>query len=364
MNQNSDQSEIFAPLESLEGLAQRKNSNFYLKKEKYDPHLEVQGHRGAGPKHNTLEAFQMAIDFGLDTVELDVWLSNDNQLAVYHGEGDHGLIDYMGGKVQVVSLNMEQIQNLNFYHQKKSQAQTLKVMSDADNCTQQLDQNSSLLSNESLKQQQQNQFLTEEEEQQEQLHIKTRVPSLREVLMLCKDKIRCNIELKGGQDEKLLVYQVLDLVKELEMQDQIELSSFQHRYYDLAVSYINEKKLEQVLEENSEAQQIQEIKYPKFGFLVEFPKDIEQEFIQKFQNQQYNKSVGNTINFPGEFLENENAVENLKTLKNQFGLNLTTWFSYDKKESKEIYDNLRNIGVNCIITNEPELINQYRTFQE
>lgn len=46
----------------------------------------IEGHRGfgVGPEENTLPAFQKAIDLGLDSIELDVWLSKDDVLVVLH----------------------------------------------------------------------------------------------------------------------------------------------------------------------------------------------------------------------------------------------------------------------------------------
>jgi glycerophosphoryl diester phosphodiesterase len=44
--------------------------------------------------------------------------------------------------------------------------------------------------------------------------IKTRIPELTEVFHLCKDKIKVNVELKGGKDDNLLVKKVIDLAFE------------------------------------------------------------------------------------------------------------------------------------------------------
>lgn len=41
--------------------------------------LIIEGHRGAGAFacHNTINSFKKSIDLGLDSIELDVWLSKD-----------------------------------------------------------------------------------------------------------------------------------------------------------------------------------------------------------------------------------------------------------------------------------------------
>src|SRR2546427_7611432 len=46
------------------------------------------GHRGASAlaPENTLRSIELAIDFGLDLVEVDVYLSRDGELVVIHDE--------------------------------------------------------------------------------------------------------------------------------------------------------------------------------------------------------------------------------------------------------------------------------------
>lgn len=48
--------------------------------------IEVQGHRGArgSRPENTLPAFQFALENGVDTLELDIQVSSDNQLVISH----------------------------------------------------------------------------------------------------------------------------------------------------------------------------------------------------------------------------------------------------------------------------------------
>lgn len=51
-----------------------------------NPHIEVQGHRGArgSRPENTLPAFEFAIENGVDTLELDIAVSKDGQLVISH----------------------------------------------------------------------------------------------------------------------------------------------------------------------------------------------------------------------------------------------------------------------------------------
>ena len=48
--------------------------------------IQVCAHRGVSSDHreNTLEAFHAAVQQEADSIELDVWLTKDNQLAIHH----------------------------------------------------------------------------------------------------------------------------------------------------------------------------------------------------------------------------------------------------------------------------------------
>ena len=48
--------------------------------------LEIQGHRGARGQYpeNTLPGFMAAIEGGVDTLELDLMMTGDNQIVIYH----------------------------------------------------------------------------------------------------------------------------------------------------------------------------------------------------------------------------------------------------------------------------------------
>ena len=52
----------------------------------------IESHRGINREifENTLEAFYRAINYGIESLETDVWLSKDNVLVIYHGFGDKG----------------------------------------------------------------------------------------------------------------------------------------------------------------------------------------------------------------------------------------------------------------------------------
>ncbi len=63
--------------------------------------LEIQGHRGARGQfpENTLPAFMAAIEGGADTLELDLMLSSDNTIVIYHDFAlNSQLCTYLNGK--------------------------------------------------------------------------------------------------------------------------------------------------------------------------------------------------------------------------------------------------------------------------
>ena len=68
------------------------------------------GHRGAPTlaPENTLLSFQEAINNNMDGIELDVQLSKDRKLIIYHDE----YIDYNGTKSKISNLLLEQIQEI------------------------------------------------------------------------------------------------------------------------------------------------------------------------------------------------------------------------------------------------------------
>src|SRR5438105_7325964 len=66
------------------------------------------GHRGASAlaPENTLRAFELAIEHGLDMAELDVHLSRDGQLMVIH---DAGLARVAGRAERVADVSADEL---------------------------------------------------------------------------------------------------------------------------------------------------------------------------------------------------------------------------------------------------------------
>lgn len=48
----------------------------------------VAGHRGGFLPYNSMHAFRKAKDHELEAIELDIWVTKDDQLAVIHGGFD------------------------------------------------------------------------------------------------------------------------------------------------------------------------------------------------------------------------------------------------------------------------------------
>ena len=60
---------------------------------------DIYAHRGASRqgKENTIQAFELAAEMGVDGVELDIWMSRDGELMVHHDPDINGLL--IGGVI-------------------------------------------------------------------------------------------------------------------------------------------------------------------------------------------------------------------------------------------------------------------------
>lgn len=141
----------------------------------------VYGHRGASGycPENTMIAFEKARDLGADGVELDVQMSKDGELVVIH---DESVDRTSNGHGFVKDHTFQQLRQLNFNR-------THPEYPWAD------------------------------------------IPTLEEVLKLIKEAgMIVNIELKNGIfDYPGLEKKVIELVRRLEMEDQVIYSSFNHK---------------------------------------------------------------------------------------------------------------------------------------
>ena len=143
-------------------------------------HIMITAHRGdqsAAPE-NTLSAFEAAIENGADYVELDVTETKDGILVILH---DDSLMRTTGLEKNIWDVTYEE--------------------------TQKLDAGSWYLAD----------FAGE------------RIPTLEEVIGLCKGKIKMNIEIKiAGYESKEFVEKVVALIQREEILNQCIVTSFDY----------------------------------------------------------------------------------------------------------------------------------------
>ncbi len=73
--------------------------------------IRLEALRGAGDlePENTIQAFNRAIEIGLDGVEIDIWLTEDKVPVVVHGLPG-GLIQFMEKKMNISKINYEALE--------------------------------------------------------------------------------------------------------------------------------------------------------------------------------------------------------------------------------------------------------------
>ena len=76
---------------------------------------------------NTLSSFKKSIDIGLDSVELDVWLTKDMIPVVIHG-GEYGEIEeFTDGKRNVKEMTLNELKDVNTIEGKEKVSTLEKV---------------------------------------------------------------------------------------------------------------------------------------------------------------------------------------------------------------------------------------------
>lgn len=188
------------------------NKSVFTKEEqkKYQvDRLDVQGHRGARTvlPENSLPGFKYVLDLGVDTIELDMGVTKDNVVIVYHDQHINNVICQKKDGTKVPSGIP--IRSL-----------TLKEIKEFD-CGSRVNPRFP----------------------RQTLIPGTEIPTLKEVFVLLKNspnphakKIELNIETKSNPDDPSLqpepaeyVRLVLELVKEYGLLDRTILQSFDHR---------------------------------------------------------------------------------------------------------------------------------------
>ena len=139
----------------------------------------VECHRGMNRLvfQNTLESFKKAIDYNLETIETDVWLTKDNVAVLHHGYGEKGeVFGYYDKPGNVTTLTWDELSTY------RSVNGSLKMA------------------------------------------------KLSDAMKLTKNKIFMNLELKDPRVDLIFPY-ITKLIEEHDFFDQISLSSFNHAYY-------------------------------------------------------------------------------------------------------------------------------------
>jgi glycerophosphoryl diester phosphodiesterase len=144
-----------------------------------DDHTMIIAHRGASADapENTLAALELAIKEGADWVEIDVQETREGEVVVIH---DSDLKKIGGSGLKVFEASLAELQSVDIG--------SWKDPSFSDQ----------------------------------------RVPTLQQVLALCKNRIKIVIELKYYGQEKRLEERVADLVETAGMQDQIVVMSLSY----------------------------------------------------------------------------------------------------------------------------------------
>ncbi len=141
---------------------------------------QIWAHRGASKVflENTLPAFEEAIRLGAEGIELDVQLSKDGEVIVFHDESLARLSDR---KDFVRDLTARELQEISLVHPQNE-------------------------------------------------HLKGKIPLLADVLAIVKESsLLLNIELKNSYFlYEGLENKVIRLIKDFEMEEQVVLSSFNH----------------------------------------------------------------------------------------------------------------------------------------
>jgi glycerophosphoryl diester phosphodiesterase len=166
---------------------QRRSFDIFKKGHK----IFVEGHRGVNREfyQNSMKSFAQAIKYGLDSMELDIWLTKDKIPVILHRGKEGQLYEHIKDVDKNLIVNNLTLEELLKLKLKGKDDQT--------------------------------------------------VPTFEEVLNLCKDKIFINVEIKDPNTTETF-REVIKLIEEKKMINQIAISSFHHEYYDLIKKYNDE----------------------------------------------------------------------------------------------------------------------------
>ena len=243
----------------------------------------IEGHRGVNREflENTIDSFKQAINYNLDSIELDVWLTKDKIPIVIHG----GRKGNLGNKL---------------------------VKSMTSDCFPK-DFNSDIITKLKIK------------------GTDHTIPTLSEVLDLCKNKIFVNIELKDPNIKETF-NRVIKLIERKKMINQIALNSYEPLYYEYVTHYnkIHKNK-------------------------IEFGKNFHASILPFLIHYQFNeKKICLNI-------YHKEITKEIVDRAHLFGDAVMAWFKMTDIENEKIYKHLIDCGVDIISSNEP---NKAKTFRD
>lgn len=240
------------------------------------PHkVFIEGHRGVNREfcENTIDSFKQAINYNLDSIELDVWLTKDKIPIVIHGGSKGNLRNKI-------------------------------VKSGTSNCFPK-DFNSDIITKMKINGTDQT------------------IPTLSEVLDLCKNKIFINIELKDPNIKETF-NRVIKLIERKKMINQIALNSYDRNYYDYVLEYNNYHKNKIEYGKNFKASPL--------PFLIRY-NFKEKKVCLNLYHKEITKEIVDRAHF--------------------FGDAVMAWFKMTDIENEKLYKYLIDCGVDVISSNEP-----------
>ncbi len=237
----------------------------------------IESHRGCNrlAPENSLSAFKKAIEIGCDSIEFDVWLSKDKIPVVIHGNSKGEIEETTTGKGCVNDFTFRQLSEFFIHNHDEG------------------------------------------------------IPSLEYVLILCKDKIFVNIEIKDTNLSECFTV-ILNLINQHEMNRQVAISSFQHDYWE----EIKKKEKHTQIE---------------FGFLYDTAEGQICEFILTEERR------NSTIN-----LWYKEVNPDIVQKAHEKNIAVHCWFGMADPETEEIFKYLMECGTDIICTNTPQLAMKVR----
>ena len=251
------------------------------KKSGYSP--IIVGHRGHYKTlENSLLGFKECIEKKLPMIELDIWLTKDNVPVVIHTNTETYCISQTASGVGKVC---------------EFTSAEIKLF---------------------------------------KLGIETEtIPTLEEVLILCKDKLRINIEIKEIEKKEEILKIAIELVYKYNMEHYVLFSSFFYEYYDLLRFTLNNKEIEFKYNVNKD----------------ELFDDVKQR--KQINNKDDKDSIGNLYNtstcIRAEMLDKE-KIDWFHSNK----MKVSIYFYPDNRIVEEKVIKLLELGVDEFIVDEPD----------